>query len=315
MDLLEVPENARLTFRSEVFDTGENIKIHIPPRIEIPNFPKLIEGPGLPDYTTTIEGNDLILPGNFFMSGRLNFFGNRIFSVLNDGTIINGAGLTNRIRGITTTSLRDTNVLFGNEIGSNYVSFRRDTLSINAPSDQDGPVVDFNEGNAYVEVDEGGFFVIQPLKDSEVVVINRDDEEKISEIIIKGDVVVIDGDRRLEVINDEVYLVSDKSSPNKSASPVEIKLVDERGNSNLQEHNVFVDNSGGIVVISEEQSEEVASSEGEDVSEIAVVRVGPSRSSVDIFLGRLFGKLRKFAIEIVGEEELQTATAITGVKG
>lgn len=327
-----VPPDARLTFNVEGFYTGEHININVPSGGELLEFPRSL-GLDLPSYLTTIEGNDLILPGNNFMRGRLNFFETRTFSVLKDRTYINGAGLTNDINDEIRTELEETNVIFEGDVTENSVSFNDNRLVVSAPNDKDGAVVNLEEDNPYVEVEEGDSLVIQPSKGSKIEIENRDDEEMIPKVTTNGDATIVNGDGEIEIDEGNVYLKKPSVPSQKEEFPsskVELDLRDKDGNSNMQEYIVYTDSSGRAVVyrvskdvnLTKEQIENLVSRvqvskdinlTGEEIESL-VLRMSYNREEPS-FLNRLWDKFQRLAGEVIGEEKRETITTVVGVKG
>ncbi len=274
---------------------------------EFTAFPKFSEAPDLENHLTIVEGSNIKLPGDFFLDGKLNFFENRIFLSLADGTSINDVLTLNKYSKLT-TDLKETDVyLDGNEHDITSLSLGKSSLVLES-SVKDGPVAKFNEENPYIKIEKNDNVAVQP-SEGKIKVKNRDSEGKVPEIQVEGNSVIVNGDKSLIIEKGKVYLASE-SNKSAGSSPTEIVVKSKDGKSSMKEHKVFVDNSKKIAVVPEKESENVASSGGRD--ENSAAKVSYNYESKQGFLERLFKKATNLFRK---DPNWEQRTAVIGSKG
>ncbi|MBI4116453.1 hypothetical protein HY449_01775 [Candidatus Pacearchaeota archaeon] len=283
-----VPADTQLKFNSE---TGINLRI--PPSSTLPSFPTSVQAPGLKDYLTTMEGSNVRIPGDFLMSGKINSFQGRLYSVLSDETSLNNVKIGNKLANLQSTFLKENDLFFdGVEHGKIDVSFGKNNLIVESNSGK-GAVLTFNKGNPYIPVSKDGDVAIQPA-DSKIEVQNTG---TIPKITAKGNSIILNGATSIEIKDDNVLL--SKKSTNADSSKIEIEAKNKAENSLTREHKIVADNSNKISVVSTRNLNDVR---------ISYNSVGSG------FLQKTFGKI----ISIFRDKAnfvRNPETAVVGIKG
>tara|TARA_Y100000310_G_scaffold213829_1_gene214839 strand:+ start:14934 stop:16946 length:2013 start_codon:yes stop_codon:yes gene_type:complete len=267
---INAPPNSRVFFDQE---TG--VRIKVPEDSEITEIPTTKNNSLPSDYTTTIEGENIKLPGSNILSGKINYDNGQAFVILKDETIVNGVELTNKIR-----SKDYLNLFFdGQGHEGDYVSFdlknKKFILSSSSvPIDilSSKPIANFKEGNPFIKIDKDDHVAMQALSGGKISIlsgrINPGTGKKlIPRVITKGEFIIDEDYKHFIIENNEV--ISFKTSKlfyakGSSTSPIELFAQDKDGNNILKKGaKIIVDNFNRIAM-GPDIEEFLASSEGID---------------------------------------------------
>ena len=243
---VSAPQNSRI-----LFDKSSGVNLDVKTGETVSSFPSKIQGEGLKEHLTTIQGKDIFLPDNFLMNGKLNYLGGRSYLNLIEGTSINKVVVSDKLGEVQSTLLKDADIYFdGNSHGKVDVSFGKDKI-VAESSSINGPILKFGKDNPYLDFEEKTSVEMQP-SNSKIEVQNRKTENKVPKVSTKGDAVIVQGSKSLEFQNKKVYL-SRKKFSDATSSPAEISARDSTGTALIRGDSIFFDNSNKMAVVSKDK--------------------------------------------------------------
>ena len=283
-----VPDGTELRFNR---DSGINLRL--PTSSTLSSFPTSVQAPGLKDYLTTMEGSNIKLPGDFFMTGKINFFQGRIYSILSDEASLNNVKIGNKLSNLQSTLLKENDLFFdGTFREKTDASFGKNNLVVESNSGK-GAVLTFNRGNPYIPVAKDGDVAIQPT-DSRIEVQNAGNVPK---IISNGNAIISNGGASIE-IKDEKILLSQKTA-NADSSQMEVEAKNKAGNSLTKNYKIVAGKSNKISIVSAQNPSE---------ARVTYNNIGNG------FLQKTFGKIISLFRDKTNFVR-NPPTAVVGVKG
>ena len=281
---IEVPPNSRVFFDKE---TGI-IRIKSPEGSEITEIPTKKDSSLPSEHITTIEGENIKLPGGNTFSGKLNYDNKQAFVNLGDKKIINGVEII--------LASEKTNIFFdGQKHKGSYTSFGDTNLIISSNGNSDTQIK-FEKGNRYLTIDEereGEDYVgMNTHQGGEIEIQNRDSQGLIPRVTTKGPFIIDEDSKHIVNIGDKVFLKkfsllsSYKKSLGTTTSPIELFVQDKDGNNLLTENSkIYVDNFNRIV-IGPDVKEFISSSEGIDIKLSTRIKYNyPTEESIEKLTG------------------------------
>ncbi len=271
---------------SEVFfDAEKGTRIKIPENGKLNQIPLLKNILGLSEYITVIEGKNIEFPGGEILNGTLNFVNGQAYLDTREEIEINNIKIKNEY-----LSPGITNIFFdGKKHEGKYVSFGKENIILASARDELGSMVEFKEGNPYLNIEEGDYFAIRPWSDefdeegSEIEIQNRDEEGFIPKVISKhGSHFNLQEDSKSIFTSElfgmkRIYLTNspnlNKEIKDSTTSPIELVILGEDNDNwlgkfstgdKIKGHKIFVDNFNRIAVVPEGAEEALVESEGVD---------------------------------------------------
>ena len=260
----DVPPNSKVEY-----DKEKGI-LNFPDGGEIKKFPKAEskeEGLEIPKFEQLqIKGKDIKLPeGHVLNSGTLNYDGEKLFIDGGKETVIDDLKINSK---------DSTDIYFdGKEHEGNIISFGEKNLIIQGEQE-----IKFLKNNPYIKIEEGDSVNMQPYYGSSIKIQNRDAQGLIPKVMTKGGFFIEEDSKRIDVINDKVYISKgtwSTSQTKSTTSPIELSLLDRQGSpflgktftgESLKENKIFIDNFNRIVIVQENSEEALAKSEGIDTT-------------------------------------------------
>ena len=229
----ESPENSLVKYNRGILQLEENSKInYVSNEIEI-------------------NGNEITLPSEDILNyGNLNFD--------SDGNAFVSAGEVAEINKIQISSDENVEIFFdGLDHEGNYICFGEDTIKLETLLKTIS--LNFEEGNSYMEIEEGDYVQILCKSNSEAILTNRDSDDLIPKFdVFEGNFDVDEDGKTIKIVGDRVYLSGTNKNEDSTTSPLEIVV---EGNS----EKVFVDNFNRLASVPLDVEEYFADSEGIDV--------------------------------------------------
>jgi len=146
--------------------------------------------------------------------------------------------------------------------------------------------------------------VIKTSSNSEVQVTNRDSQGMVPEVVSKGDNLIIEGSKSLEVRNSKIYLKTENSLAGSSSAPLELNVVDET-NPNKRESVILISQPNKISITAKKSSGNAL----EDQPRVTLNN--KSRELFDNIFGRLMGRFKARQEYI----NAHSGNFVAGVKG
>lgn len=321
---IHVPKGSR-----NILD-GTEVQIIIPEGKTLESFPTNTPSNYLNDIYATIEGRGSYLPDGSLLNGELNWQDGEARIFLNNPPVINNI----EVNTLSSEQLRELsmNVYFEETppgVG-NSISFDIPNRNVVFSSQDGNSIFNFNPGNPFIDIGQNNLFSVQNLPASTIGIQNRQEQGLIVEIVPRGNSIINDGTKIIEIDNGEVYLhnreISGAEQTPANTIPIEVRPLNEKGTAILEgankarkkeTNNIFIGDKSNIAVAPEKESKEIASTNGVDEKSSARIKYNYNEESPEkekpilTLFKKVVGRLRNLR----PSETRDIPTAVAGVKG